>query len=86
MNQDKVVTSFEQPKYLPTLQELDSMNRDEFIVWVEDSYINLLERENERDPLFQLNKRIRSFLKQELPEEIKETMVYQAIKDYVSKV
>ncbi|MDT3416143.1 hypothetical protein QO009_002011 [Brevibacillus aydinogluensis] len=70
-------------KFLPTSNELEAMNLDEFRDWVDRAYFVLPARKIQRDPLSQLRKRISEILDGKYATEAeKEEAVWRAIARY----
>lgn len=69
--------------YLPSVKQIEDMNRDDFQDWVWKVQRELPKREEQRDPLTHLRKRISEIVADEsLTEVQKEARVLSAIKRY----
>lgn len=72
-------------KYLPTLTELEQMDQDTFIQWIEEAPSVIAKREVERDPLTHLKQRISQIIDSELVEEEKERRVRRLIVEFAKR-
>jgi hypothetical protein len=69
--------------FLPSVTEIDEMDRDKFEMWVTQAKIELIKRANERDPLIALKKRISNILSNNTLSEVqKEVRVMHEIERY----
>lgn len=69
--------------YLPNAKQIEDMNRDDFQDWVWKARRELLKREEKRDPLTHLRKRISAIVENVALTEIqKEVRVLQEIERY----
>lgn len=69
-------------KYLPTIAELEQMDQDTFIQWIEEAPSVIAKREVERDPLTHLKKRVSQIIESEIPEEEKERRVHRLLVEF----
>lgn len=73
-------------KYLPTAEEVQKMDKDDFKNWIGECERELPLRAVERHPLTHLRRRIISTLQQEVKSEAAlERMVYELIMDYKNR-
>lgn len=70
--------------YLPTVTELEGMNESEFNLWIFESLKEIPKRQELRDPLFHLKKRISDVLgNHKLTEEQREAYVLHELEKFI---
>lgn len=73
--------------FLPTVEEIEKMDRFQFEKWMEDAYKTLHKRELLRDPLYHFQKRVSQLLNNNYKSEIeKERVIQKAIRTYYETI
>ncbi|WP_144496945.1 hypothetical protein [Bacillus toyonensis] len=73
--------------FLPTVEEIEKMDRFQFEEWMEDTYKKINKRELLRDPLYHFQKEVSQLLNNSYKSEVeKERVIQKAMKKYYETI